>query len=217
MEWREDWNADNWSGQLAALWGLWPGDEITPQATPDLTAAARKTMMQRDMMFGSWCSAVRLNYAARMADGALAEDMLNRHMRGHLMPNLLSKFSDRWGFQVVGNLGVAAGIGEVLLQSHERNAEGRSMKDEKPSVPEFILQPYAFILSFLPALPPSWKDGRVTGLHAHSGFEVDMAWKDGKLSHATIRSVAGTKCKVRYVGKTIDLDLPPGTSKELKL
>jgi len=193
MEWREDWNADNWSGQLAPLWGLWPGDEITPHATPDLTTAARKTMMSRDMMFGSWCSAVRLNYAARMRDGALAEDMLNRHMRDHLMPNLLSKFSDGWGFQIDGNLGVAAGIGELLLQSHEA------------------------VITLLPALPPSWKNGSVTGLRTRGGFEVGIAWKHGKLTGATIRSVSGTKCKVRYADKTIDLDLPSGTTKELTL
>ena len=177
QEWREDWEPLFGGNQLAPLWGLHPGDEITPWATPELAAAAKKTMLEREMIFGSWCSSFRLNFAARLGDGALAEQMLERHMRDHVAPSLLSIFSKRWGFQIDGNLGVTAGIAEMLLQSH------------------------GGVISLLPALPPSWPTGRVTGLRARGGFTVDIEWKDGKVVSYRIVSPQPREVNVRVNGE----------------
>ena len=177
QEWREDWEVGK-TPQAAPLWGLYPGDEITPWATPALAAAARKRLLRREPMFGSWCSAFSLNQAARLGDGALAEQMLDQHMRGHLFPSLLSKFSDKYGFQIDGNLGVTAGIAEMLLQSH------------------------GGLINLLPALPPSWPTGNVTGLRARGNYSVDLAWKDGKVTSYRIASPEPRDVSVRVNGET---------------
>ncbi len=173
QEWPEDWEATFGGNPLAPLWGLNPGDEITPWATPALAAAAKKTLLEREMWFGSWASAFRVNYAARLGDGALAERMLGHHLRGHVAPSLLSLFSNRWGFQIDGNLGVTAGIAELLLQSH------------------------GGMINLLPALPPVWPTGKVAGLRARGNFTVDIAWKDGKVTHYRLASPRRSRAKSR--------------------
>lgn len=178
QEWREDWEPLFGGNQLAPLWGLYPGEQITPWTTPALAAAAKKTLLERQMDFGSWCSAFRVNYAARIGDGAVAEQMLDRHMRGHVAPSLLSIFSKRWGFQIDGNLGVTAGIAEMLLQSHGGE------------------------IRLLPALTTSWKSGSVTGLRARGGFTVDIKWKDGKVTKYRVASPESHEVTVHVNGET---------------
>ena len=175
MEWRDDWDHGK-NYQTAPLWGLYPGDEITPWSTPELAVAARKRLLERPQVYGSWCSAFSLNHAARLGDGKLAEQMLSRHMSGHLAPSLLSIFSKRWGFQIDGNFGVTAAIAEMLLQSHGGE------------------------IRLLPALPPSWRNGKVTGLRARGGFTVDIQWADGKVVDYRITSPEGSPATVRVNG-----------------
>jgi len=168
-EWRDDRELDDLkSAQLAQLWGLSPGREITPWGTPELAAGAKKSLLHRQMRFGTWCSGTRLNFAARLGDGELAYDMLRRHMTGHVMPSLLSNFTENL-FQIDGNLGMTAGVAEMLLQSH------------------------AGVINLLPALPKAWETGRVTGLRARGGLEVDLVWKDGRATAVKLHaSVDGT-------------------------
>ena len=80
-----------------------------------------------------------------------------------------------------------------------------------------LVQSHAGFIHLLPALPAAWPTGRVQGLRARGGFAVDIAWQNGRLTNATIRSISGTACQVRYGDKVIPLDLKPGASKMLPL
>jgi len=65
-----------------------------------------------------------------------------------------------------------------------------------------LMQSRAGEIELLPALPAVWPSGRVTGLRARGGFEVDLAWRDGKLTEATIRAVNAGSVRLRC-GQTV--------------
>jgi alpha-L-fucosidase 2 len=133
-----------------------------------------------------WATAWRINLWARLGDGNHAFDIM-KFLLGpeRTYPNM---FDAHPPFQIDGNFGGASAIAEMLRQCDDGE------------------------IRLLPALPPSWPDGRVTGLRARGGFEVDMAWTHGALERTTIRSLLGQTLRVRRSDARRTFDLRRGAA-----
>jgi alpha-L-fucosidase 2 len=192
QEWAEDLDdPKNQHRHLSHLIAVHPGRQISPVTTPALAEAAKVSMNARGDGATGWSKAWKICIWARLQDGDRAYKLIGEFIRGNVYPNL-------WGFhppfQIDCNFGYAAGVGEMLVQSH------------------------LGVLEFLPALPGSWPAGSVRGMRARGGYEVDLDWKDGRLTQAVVRRVAGGagKPKVRYGKGVADLSLNQGEFRVLR-
>ncbi len=184
MEWREDY--EEWEighRHFSHLYPIFPSNQINEYENSELLEAGKKAL-ERRMEYGGghtgWSCAWLINLYARFGDGDSAVKYIHDLLGKLTAPNMFDMHPplDRipgipWVFQIDGNLGGACGIAQMLLQSH---------LDE---------------IYLLPALPSSWKEGRVTGLCAEGGFEVDICWQDGKLKEAILYAKKGGRAVLR--------------------
>ena len=187
MEWLEDYKeTDPQHRHISHLYGLYPASLITPEATPALAEACKKTLEVRGDDGPSWSIAYKLLFWARLHDGKRAYKLFTEIMKptlktdinygagGGIYPNLLSAGPP---FQIDGNFGTTAGIAEMLIQSH------------------------AGFIELLPAVPDSWKaSGEVKGVKARGNYTVDFSWKNGKVINCRIISSRPRKVKVKING-----------------
>jgi len=176
QEWLEDWDQKEKSHRhISNLYGLFPGNVISLLRTPELAEASKVVLDQRGLEGNGWASAWKMACWARLMEPEKAMDNFSYYIGHYCLPNLFSTCSR--ALQVDGSFGLTAAIVEMLMQSHEGK------------------------IHFLPALPDSWRTGKITGIRARGGFEIDLAWEDGKLKNATIHSFLGNKCVVQGDGK----------------
>jgi alpha-L-fucosidase 2 len=180
QEWIEDWMGGTEGHNVSPNFPLFPGSTITLRGTPDLAAAINKWMEARRGR-GGWITAWDTCVWARLERGEKVEQWLQPLVRSSA-DNLHNPRNN----QSDANFGLTAAVAEALLQSH------------------------AGEISLLPALPPSWVAGSVSGLRARGGSEVAIQWKDGKLQSATIRNTAPATCKVRYGARTAEVSIGAG-------
>jgi len=186
MEWIEDYEeADPGHRHLSHLIGLHPFAQIT-KLTPELFEASARTIDRRLSHGGGhtgWSRAWIVNFFARLGDGSAAHRHLNLLYSKSTNANL---FDEHPPFQIDGNFGGAAGIAEMLVQSH------------------------AGYIDILPALPSEWRNGRVSGLCARGGFEVELEWVENSVRDLKIVSRNGGLCRVRYNGKIREFETAKG-------
>ncbi len=201
MEWLEDYEeVDINHRHVSHLYGLHPSNQISPKRTPELAEACKVTLNRRGDEGTGWSRAWKINFWARLGDGnrafkllesllepAYSKDTPHQHTGG-TFPNL---FCSHPPFQIDGNFGGAAGISEMLLQSHEG------------------------FINLLPALPDTWQDGNLKGFKTRGGQTIDLEWRNGKPYKVTITGGWKRFVTIKYGKKTKRFWLRPSKTKTI--
>lgn len=163
MEWQQDYEeVAPGHRHISHLYGLYPGGEITVDGTPELAAAARKTLEYRLSHGGGhtgWSRAWIMNHYASLQDGEKTYENIEKMLAQSTYPNLFDRHPP---FQIDGNFGACAAMCGMLAQSNEKR------------------------VVLLPALPKAWNTGSVKGLRLAGNAELEMRWHQGQLTKAVI-------------------------------
>ena len=216
QEWPEDWDdPKDEHRHISHLIALHPGRDISPLTTKELADAALVTMKHRGDKSTGWSTGWKTCFWARLHNGDKAHKIYRFLTSKRAYPNL---FDFHPPFQIDGNFGGAAGVCEMLLQSHLRSVDRNASEIQdaafvayqrdpakvnifRPVVPDETLTKSPYILHLLPALPSAWPKGKISGLRARGGFEVDIQWDNGVLVEATIRATRNGDFRVYAQGK----------------
>jgi alpha-L-fucosidase 2 len=194
QEWMQDVDDPNEHHRhVSHLWGVYPGTDITWEKSPGLMKAARQSLLYRGDDGTGWSLAWKINFWARFLDGDHAYELIKLLFRVKDEANVnwsggtyINLFDSHPPFQIDGNFGAPAGIVELLVQSHQG------------------------FIDILPALPTAMPVGFIRGVCARGGFELEMEWKEGKITALSILSKAGTPCKLRCNGKSAEFPTVKG-------
>jgi alpha-L-fucosidase 2 len=204
QEWYYDWeDEDPQHRHQSHLFGLYPGNHITPVQTPELANACRKTLEIKGDETTGWSKGWRINLWARLWDGNHAYKMYRELLKyvepdgvktnyargGGTYPNL---FDAHPPFQIDGNFGGAAAVAEMLVQSTGNE------------------------LRLLPALPDAWSNGSVKGICARGGFVVSMEWTNKSVKSVSIFARTGGKTTLYRGTEKREIVLKKGQTMELK-
>jgi alpha-L-fucosidase 2 len=184
QEWISDWDSPNDQNRhVSHLYGVFPSNQVSPYATPQLLDAARTSLVYRGDVSTGWSMGWKVNLWARFLDGNHALKLIRDQLTpqsgggGGTYPNF---FDAHPPFQIDGNFGCTSGIAEMLLQTQDG------------------------VVHVLPALPDDWaSSGGVRGLRAYGGFEADFTWKSGQVERLVVRSSLGGNCRIRVPNEMV--------------
>lgn len=172
---------------MSHLYAFHPGNAITKSDTPEAFDAVRKTLEFRLANGGAgtgWSRAWLINFSARLLDGEMAHEHIQKLITNSLYINL---FDGHPPFQIDGNFGYTAGVAEMLIQSHESG-----------------------IIRLLPALPKAWSNGTVKGIKARGNITVDMTWENGEIVMLSLVSGINQTITIIYNGSETTVMLKKG-------
>jgi len=184
QEWFKDWDRpDDDHRHLSHLWPVFPGSQISPARTPELAAAAAKSLEMRGEGDLEFSRAWRIGLWSRLGRADRAYQNVAAMVRHNMNPNLTSRCYPKQDqpFEIDGNLGFTAGIAAMLLQSRLDLNNGVEVAE----------------LHLLPALPAAWPEGAVRGLRASGGAVVGLQWRAGRLAEAVMHAQVDGVRRVR--------------------
>jgi alpha-L-fucosidase 2 len=172
QEWTEDYGQmEDKHRHFSHLYGLSPGNVLSVKKTPELIEPIKKVLEQRGDGACGWSRAWKMNLWSRLYDGERALSIYKGYLKEQSYLSLFAKCGEP--LNIDGSLGQTAGITEMLVQSHEG------------------------VIDLLPAVPNEWGTGQFDGVRVRGGFELDMAWKDKKITTVEILSTAGKPCRIK--------------------
>ena len=191
QEWLTDLDdTTNKHRHVSHLWGVYPGDDITWDKNKEMMEAAKQSLLYRGDEATGWSLAWKINFWARFKDGNHAMELVKLLLKpaDGGAGSYVNLFDAHPPFQIDGNFGAAAGLAEMIVQSHQG------------------------YIDILPALPAAIPTGEIKGLLVRGGYELDLKWSNGKLIALVVKATVGGTCELRYGAKRKSITLKAGES-----